>query len=159
MTISLLAILIRPFIKAGVELYRPHGEGKTAEALLVDFSLGHPMGNPSDHRLQERILAEALKYLKVITEPGTFIDRTPLVHIIFREVDAKDVCRVIVEPLRQSVYVNADDETTHYFLRTGNATRGLDVQEALQHAAHRWQRAMTKGTTTTGSLPIALKVN
>jgi hypothetical protein len=45
-------------------------------ALLVDFPLGHPMGSPFDHGLQKRILAEALKYLKDIAEPGTIVDLT-----------------------------------------------------------------------------------
>jgi tRNA A37 threonylcarbamoyladenosine synthetase subunit TsaC/SUA5/YrdC len=34
------------------------------------------MGNPFDDGLQKRILAEALKYLKEITEPSTIVDLT-----------------------------------------------------------------------------------
>ncbi len=47
---------------------------KPPRALLVDFPLGHPMGNPSDDELQRRILAEALKYLKDIVKPGAIVD-------------------------------------------------------------------------------------
>jgi hypothetical protein len=50
-------------------------------ALLVDFPLGHPMGNPFDDGLHKRILAEALKHLKDITEPGTIVDLTETYRI------------------------------------------------------------------------------
>jgi D-proline reductase (dithiol) PrdB len=45
-------------------------------ALLVDFPLGHPMGNPFDYGVQRKILVEALMYLQVIVDPGTILDRT-----------------------------------------------------------------------------------
>lgn len=49
---------------------------KPPRALLVDFSLGHPMGNPFDKRFQKQILMKGLKYLKEISRPGTIIDLT-----------------------------------------------------------------------------------
>lgn len=61
----------------------------------------------------------------------------PFVHILFQEIDGRDVCRVIVEPASQPVYVRTNGES-RYFLRTGNATRELDVKEALQHISQRW---------------------
>lgn len=61
----------------------------------------------------------------------------PLVHIIFHNVGGKDVCRLVVEPSNQPVYVSANDGKAHYFVRTGNATRELDVQEALQYISRR----------------------
>lgn len=45
-------------------------------ALLVDFPLGHPMGNSFDYGLQKKIFTEALNYLKEIAEPGTIVDYT-----------------------------------------------------------------------------------
>lgn len=50
-------------------------------ALVVEFPLGHPMGNPFDYGLQRRILAEALKYLKEIAEPGTIVDNAETYRI------------------------------------------------------------------------------
>lgn len=61
----------------------------------------------------------------------------PLIHVSFREIDGKDVCRVIVEPSNHPVYVRADG-TARYFLRMGNASKELDIQEALQHISQRW---------------------
>jgi hypothetical protein len=49
---------------------------KPPRALLVDFPLGHPMGNPFDHALQKKILVEALRQLKIIEKSGTIIDFT-----------------------------------------------------------------------------------
>jgi hypothetical protein len=49
---------------------------KPPRALLVDFPLGHPMGNPFDHALQKKILVEALKQLKIIEKPGSIVDWT-----------------------------------------------------------------------------------
>ena len=45
-------------------------------ALFLRFSLGHPMGNPFDEKLQREILMEGLKYLKQIENPGTMVDLT-----------------------------------------------------------------------------------
>jgi len=63
----------------------------------------------------------------------------PLIHVVFQEIDdGKDVCRVIVEPSNQPVYVSTSGGAAHYFLRTGNTTREMDVQEAHQHISQRW---------------------
>jgi hypothetical protein len=47
---------------------------KPPRALLVDFPLGHPMGNPLDQALQKKILVEALKQLRLIEKSGTIVD-------------------------------------------------------------------------------------
>jgi hypothetical protein len=51
-------------------------KAKPPRALLVDFPLGHPMGNPFDQALQKKILAEALKQLRIIEKPGSIVDWT-----------------------------------------------------------------------------------
>jgi D-proline reductase (dithiol) PrdB len=43
-------------------------------ALLVDFPLGHPMGNPFDKGLQKQILMTGLRCLKEISRPATIVD-------------------------------------------------------------------------------------
>jgi hypothetical protein len=42
--------------------------------LVVDFPLGHPMGDPFEKELQRQILREALNHLTKIGEPGTIVD-------------------------------------------------------------------------------------
>lgn len=64
-------------------------------------------------------------------------DICPLVHVTFHSLDGHDICRVIVEPADRPVYFH-DGATSHLFVRTGNSTRELDVQEAMLHAARRF---------------------
>jgi D-proline reductase (dithiol) PrdB len=45
-------------------------------SLLVAFPLGHPMGNPFDKEAQKRLLADGLKYVQTVEEPGTIVDLT-----------------------------------------------------------------------------------
>lgn len=59
------------------------------------------------------------------------------VHIAFRQMDGHEVCRVVVEPSRRPVYCE-NGRVARYYLRTGNATRELDVREALDHIRRRW---------------------
>lgn len=54
------------------------------------------------------------------------------IHCVFDQVEGKDICRVIVEPAVEPVYLK-DGGTSKYFLRTGNGTRELDAREAMAH--------------------------
>jgi D-proline reductase (dithiol) PrdB len=40
-------------------------------AMVVDFPPGCPMGEPTDHDKQRKVLKEALEYLTTMTQPGT----------------------------------------------------------------------------------------
>lgn len=55
-----------------------------------------------------------------------------LVHVTFHLIDAKEICRVIVEPSERPVYFH-DGNAARFFVRTGNSTRELDVREAMEH--------------------------
>jgi len=66
-------------------------------------------------------------------------DICPLVHILFHEIEGKDVCRVIAEMSSRPVYVRGGSKV-RYFLRTGNATRELNVREAMEHVVQRWPK-------------------
>ncbi len=59
-------------------------------------------------------------------------DVCSFIHCVFYEIEAKDVCRVIVESAVAPVYLQ-DGNTSRYFLRTGNGTRELDAREAMAH--------------------------
>jgi hypothetical protein len=66
---------------------------KPPRAVLVDFPLGHPMGNPFNKELQRQILTEGLKHLIKITKPGTIADLTLPYHI---EGEKCNLCTVEV---------------------------------------------------------------
>lgn len=67
-------------------------------------------------------------------------DTCPLVHVLFHRVGDRDICRVTVEPAPRPVFLR-DGGGSHLFVRTGNATRELDAEEALRHVAARGRAA------------------
>lgn len=58
------------------------------------------------------------------------------VHVRFHTLGDRDVCRVTVEPSARPVYYE-EGRVARYFVRTGNATRELDVREATEHMSRR----------------------
>jgi hypothetical protein len=44
---------------------------KVPRAMVVDFPPGCPVGEPTDHGKQRRVVQEALDYLSSMTQPGT----------------------------------------------------------------------------------------
>ena len=79
------------------------------------------------------------QYIMDIISVRIGTDMCPLVHVIFHEFEGKDVCLLLIEASPRSVYVN-DRATKRYFLRAGNATRELDIQEALEHVKQHWPK-------------------
>lgn len=63
-------------------------------------------------------------------------DKCSLVHCVFYKIHGKDICRVVVEPSTKAVYCH-DGKVPKYYVRTGNGTRELNIQEALAHIAER----------------------
>ncbi|WP_031435150.1 AlbA family DNA-binding domain-containing protein [Methylomarinum vadi] len=60
-------------------------------------------------------------------------------HILFHVRDGKNVCRVIVSPAPRPVFLNQGN-TPKFFLRTGGATRDLNIREALEFVQGRWKQ-------------------
>lgn len=65
-------------------------------------------------------------------------DLCPFVHVLFHVIDNKDVCRLIVSPSSRPVFFNQGN-TPKFFVRTGGATRDLNIQEALDYISGRWK--------------------
>ena len=55
----------------------------------------------------------------------------------FHEVDGQDICQVTVEPSDHAIYVEHQKKAIFY-LRVGNGTRELPVNETVQYVGHRW---------------------
>lgn len=66
-------------------------------------------------------------------------DLCSAVHVLFHVVEGKDICRLIVTPALRPVFLTQGN-TPKLFVRTGGATRDLNVQEALEFAQVRWKR-------------------
>ncbi len=60
-------------------------------------------------------------------------------HILFHVRDGKEVCRIIVSPAPRPVFLN-HGSTPKFFVRTGGATRDLNIQEALEFVQSRWRK-------------------
>ena len=56
----------------------------------------------------------------------------PLVKVAFYQFEEKDICYVRVHKSQKPVYLNLGDRS-HFFIRTGNGTRELDMPEALEY--------------------------
>ena len=64
-------------------------------------------------------------------------DLCPYLHTVFAKVEGKDVAMVIVSPAPRAVYLE-ENRASVFYLRSGNATRALDVREAVNYANRRW---------------------
>jgi hypothetical protein len=62
------------------------------------------------------------------------------VSVLFHVVDNKDICRLIVLPSARPVFLNQGGNPKLH-VRTGGSTRDLNIQEALEFATMRWNRA------------------
>ena len=60
--------------------------------------------------------------------------------VTFNEIDGQDVCHVSVDPSDHPVYVDEQQQAV-FFLRAGNGTRPLPVDEAVKYVQHRWGAA------------------
>jgi len=60
--LSTIALTIEPEMMKHVGVPR---------AMIVDFPPGCPVGEPTDHEKQRKVLREALEYLTTMTQPGT----------------------------------------------------------------------------------------
>ncbi|MBC7170736.1 putative DNA binding domain-containing protein, partial [Candidatus Bipolaricaulota bacterium] len=57
--------------------------------------------------------------------------------VTFHEIDGRDVCQVSIEPSDHPVYVH-DGGASTFYLRTGNATSPLPVDQVVKYVQHRW---------------------
>jgi predicted HTH transcriptional regulator len=65
-------------------------------------------------------------------------DLCAFVHVLFHVIDGKHVCRLIVSPANRPVFVEQGN-TQKFYVRTGGATRDLNIKEALDFIAARWK--------------------
>ena len=60
------------------------------------------------------------------------------IHIIFFKRDGNDICAVHVRQSNIPVYLNSQNNTS-FFIRTGNHTRELNIQEAIKYIKQKIQ--------------------
>jgi hypothetical protein len=65
-------------------------------------------------------------------------DLCAFVHVLFHVIDDKHVCRLIVSPANRPVFIEQGN-TPKFYVRTGGATRDLNIKEALDFIGGRWK--------------------
>jgi predicted HTH transcriptional regulator len=65
-------------------------------------------------------------------------DLCSLVHVLFHVIDGKHVCRLIVSPANRPVFIEQGN-AQKFYVRTGGATRDLNIKEALDFIGARWK--------------------
>ena len=60
--------------------------------------------------------------------------------VTFHELGGEDLCQVTIEPSDHEIYVE-DQKVAVFYLRTGNSTRSLPIDEAVKYIPHRWGKA------------------
>ena len=58
----------------------------------------------------------------------------------FHEIDGRDICQVNVEPSDHQIYIEHQNEA-YFYLRVGNGTRALPVNEVVKYVQTRWGKA------------------
>ena len=66
-------------------------------------------------------------------------DLCQFIKTLFHVTDGKHVCRLIVLASPRPVFLH-QGKTPKFYLRTGGGTRDLNIQEAVEFIAHRWNR-------------------
>ncbi len=66
-------------------------------------------------------------------------DLCQFVKFLFHVIEGKHVCRLIILASPRPVFFN-QGKTPYFYLRTGGGTRDLNIQEAIEFIAHRWNR-------------------
>ncbi|WP_374086250.1 helix-turn-helix domain-containing protein [Methylomicrobium lacus] len=66
-------------------------------------------------------------------------DLCSFVHVLFHVIDDRHVCRLIVSPANRPVFIDLGN-SQKFYVRTGGATRDLNIKEALDFIAGRWKR-------------------
>lgn len=101
---------------------------------------GSPVGLAKDYAsLRRRDRDGFQQFLMTLIQRRLGAKACTLVHVLFHAPDDNELCHIVVEPSPQPVYFLAE-RGAQYYVRTGNATRALDVREALEHIAARWPR-------------------
>ena len=100
---------------------------------------GNVVGLAHDYRtLKQQNRDGFAQFISTLVKTHLGADLCPLVYPVFHEIDGQDVCRVMIKRSSRPVYAKQSDGNTAFFLRTGNGTSALNIQEAVAYIGQRW---------------------
>ncbi|MDE0006635.1 MAG: DUF262 domain-containing protein [Rhodospirillaceae bacterium] len=100
---------------------------------------GAPVGISTDYgtlRKQNRDGFE-LHLQQIVTRDLGEAAAASFLTVNFHEIDGEDICQVTIEPSDHPIYVDSQQKAVFY-LRSGNTTRPLPVDEAVKYVQRRW---------------------
>ena len=113
--------------------------GKGGTLLIGVDDAGAPVGVSADYRTlrkQDRDGFE-LHLQQLVTRDLGEAASASFLTVNFHAIDGEDICQVTIEPSDHPIYLDSEKQAVFY-LRTGNATRPLPVDEAVKYVQHRW---------------------
>lgn len=114
--------------------------GKGGTLLIGVDDGGHPVGLAADYatlRKKGNRDGFELHLLQLIVRDLGEAASSSFLTVNFHEIDGEDICQATVEPSDHPIYVEHGGKAVFY-LRTGNATRSLPVNEAVKYVHYRW---------------------
>jgi hypothetical protein len=114
-----------------------NGEGGT---LLIGVNdSGLPVGISSDlETLTKKDRDGYEQFLTNLVAKSIGVERCPDVAVSFHKIEDVDVCMIRVSPSPKPAYVTEGSERRLY-VRTGNSTRPLTTEEAVEYVSERWR--------------------
>lgn len=113
--------------------------GKGGTLLIGVDDAGGAVGIAADYRTlrkQDRDGFE-LHLQQLVTRDLGEAAAASFLTVNFHAIDGEDICQIAIEPCDHPIYVDSEKQAVFY-LRTGNATRLLPVDEAVKYVQHRW---------------------
>jgi len=106
---------------------------------------GTPLGLDPDYQTLKKKNPDGymlfLNHDLLLTEIGK--DSGALWHITFHQVSGLDLCRVVVQPSPQPIYVKVKDkggkEEDCFYIRSNNSTVKLGLKETVEYSKNRWR--------------------
>ena len=112
--------------------------GKGGTLLLGVDDTGTTVGLAADYGTLKKSDRDGFElHLRQIVAAGLGAAASSYLTVTFHEIDGQDICQITVDPSDHAIYVDPNKEAAFY-LRTGNATKALPVNEAVKYVQHRW---------------------
>jgi len=94
---------------------------------------GEPLGLIEDYRCLKKPGRDGFEqYIMQLVSTKLGTNYCALVHVSFYQIEGLDVCHLEIKVAGTPVYMHKDDRS-HFYIRTGNGTRELDIPEALNY--------------------------
>ncbi|QII12556.1 putative divergent AAA domain family [Candidatus Kuenenia stuttgartiensis] len=99
---------------------------------------GQPVGLEKDYTTLKRKDSDGYEqFIMGLVSSKVGSNHCSNIKIIFHKLEAKEICRIIIEPSSRPVYYREGNDV-QFCLRTGGGTRELNVQEATEYITHHW---------------------